>query len=100
VDIYNFYSSGEEVLREFTGETPPTEASVSESQLAYWFENWSTWFQAIYGSVLPVGTYVWQWQEMLKGRGGSDEWIGSKHGGWSFNYLSYRSYFPADVLPA
>jgi hypothetical protein len=94
VDIYNFYSSGEEVLREYTGGAPPSEASVIESQLAYWFANWSTWIQNIYGTVTPVGTYVWQWQEMLKGRGGSDEWIGSMHGGWSFNPTYYSGNDP------
>jgi hypothetical protein len=28
---------------------------------------------------------------MLKGRGGSDTWVGSKHGGWAFNYYYYPS---------
>ena len=45
---------------------------------------------------MPVGTYTWQWQEMLKGRGGSDTWIGSTHGGWSFA-VNTNYYLPDPV---
>ncbi|HZV33483.1 MAG TPA: hypothetical protein VFB72_02825 [Verrucomicrobiae bacterium] len=83
VDIYNFYSSGEEVLREDTNGAPPSEVSVSTDQLDYWLANVFT------DNALPVGSYVWQWQEMLKGRGIADSWIGSSHGGWSFNTIYY-----------
>ena len=78
-DTYNFYSSGEEVLREYTNGAPPGELLASATQVAYYFEN------EFFNIGQPAGSYAWAWQEMLKGRGGSDGVMGSTHGGWKFN---------------
>ena len=85
VDIYNFYSSGEEVLRENTNGAPPSEVGITAANIEYWLQDIYT------DNHLSIGCYGWQWQEMLKGRGGSDTWVGSKHGGWAFNYNYYPS---------
>lgn len=84
VDIYNLYSSGEEVLREYTKGAPPSELGGAATQVKYYFEDVQP---LIVGD--PVGTYVWAWQEMLKGRGGSEGLIGSTHGGWRFPANQY-----------
>lgn len=70
--VYNFYSSGEEVLREDTS-APPSGAlsAVFDNALNYWNDQ--------------AGLYVWVWQEKLKGRCGFNGVIGSDHGGWKFN---------------
>ena len=78
VDICNFYSSGEEVLRENRNGAPPSEVGITANNVGYWIQDIYT------DNHLPVGTYGFQWQEMLKGRGDSDTWVGSRHGGWSF----------------
>jgi hypothetical protein len=83
VDIYNFYSSGEEVLRENTNGSPPSEVGITAANVGYWIQDIYT------DNHLPVGTYGFQWQEMLKGRGGSDTWVGSTHGGWRFPVNEY-----------
>ena len=66
VDAYNFYSSGEEILREYTNGAPPTEAGAVADQIGSWLDDLFT------SHALPLGTYSWCWQEMLKGRGQSD----------------------------
>ena len=78
-DAYNFYSSGEEVLHEYTNGAPPGELLASATQVAYYIEN------EVFNLGQPSGSYAWAWQEMLKGRGGSDGVMGSTHGGWKFN---------------
>jgi hypothetical protein len=77
VDIYNFYSSGEEVLRTNNGTIPSTIPNAVALELYY----------AAKG--IPFGTYTWTWQELGKGTFSSDTFIGSTSGGWGFNDNSY-----------
>jgi len=80
-NIYNFYSSGEEVLREHVGTTPDILTAGGLSAVNY---------------LLGVqGLYTWAWQEKTKGRV-PYIWpigfvLGSDHGGWRFstNYDSF-----------
>lgn len=75
-DIYNFYSSGEEVLRTHTG-TMPDLAGLAAQQIIDMFWNSS-----------PPQVRVWVYQEKLKGRSPFNHVLGSTHAGWGFN----RSY--------
>lgn len=72
--LYNFYSSGEEVLREWS-EDPPTNVLSAGAQIVV---------DAIYLQS-PASSFVWVWQEKAKGRAESDNLLGSTHGGWKFN---------------
>jgi hypothetical protein len=74
VDIYNFYSSGEEVLRTYATDPPSSVLNKVATQLSYAF--WSN---------LPFGTYTWYWQEKGKGTCTQDWFLGSSHGGWKFS---------------
>jgi hypothetical protein len=73
-DIYNFYSSGEEVLRRYNVDPP---AGVLRGLVTELVENWAGH---------PYGSYVWVWQEKGKGTSRLDNFIGSTHGGWKFSY--------------
>ncbi len=71
----NFYSSGEEVLREDPADPPAGVLGGGLSELLnYWIEG------------VPFGTYAWVWQEKGKGTSAHDWFIGSTHGGWLFSY--------------
>jgi hypothetical protein len=92
-NIYNFYSSGEEVLRQHDG-APPSVASAIFNQ------------GVLYGllGVEPAGIYTWAWQEKMKGTCSGDWILGSSHGGWKFNssYDTNSAHLPypqANVLP-
>jgi hypothetical protein len=94
VDVYNFYSSGEEVLREYDSD-PPGDV---------WFAVTSELLSAWPGGY-PLGTYAWVWQEKDKGACDQDWFIGSSHGGWLINpaYANggeYMAAATADALPA
>ena len=78
VDIYNFYSSGEEVLREDPDDPPSTVIGSGVQEIINSIGFWG-------GANLPYGTYAWVWQEKGKGTDTSDSFIGSTHGGWKFN---------------
>jgi len=84
-DVYNFYSSGEEVLRAYPNTSTPSfsglVASTIYSQMAGIWQ----------GNGTPIASYVWNWQELLKGRMpyGVNDILGSDHGGWKFNDASY-----------
>jgi hypothetical protein len=85
VDIYNFYSLGEEVLREDSDDPPSTViGGVSQEVINYigWFGN----------AGVPFGTYAWVWQEKGKGTAAHDWFIGSTHGGWKFSYYWVDSF--------
>ncbi len=82
--VYNFYSSGEEVLRTFP-DTPPS-LSWAVSETLVYVAGSILWPSA---SGLIPGTYTWAWQEKLKGRCPWDFIIGSSHGGWKFNDVYY-----------
>jgi hypothetical protein len=75
-DVFNFYSSGEEVLRDYTGDPPRSVLGALPSQI------WSA-------ILSRTGSYVWVWEEKGKGRAVSDYEIGSTHGGWAFNDPTY-----------
>jgi hypothetical protein len=75
VDIYNFYSTGEEVLRTTNSDPPPGVLTMIAGQLTFHF--WDN---------LPFGTYTWYWQEKGKGTASQDWFLGSSHGGWKMNY--------------
>jgi hypothetical protein len=74
VDVYNFYSSGEEVLRTSAGDPPTSVLNKVATQLTYNF--WDGF---------PFGSFTWYWQEKGKGTCSQDWFLGSSHGGWKFN---------------
>jgi hypothetical protein len=84
VDIYNFYSSGEEVLRQYS-QDPPTTIIDSYSLELY--------YRAL---GIPFGTYGWVWQEKGKGTYNTETFIGSMHGGWQFNDIVYGTKYYND----
>ncbi len=93
VDIYNFYSSGEEVLRTYPQNPNLTIITTSALELYY------------HALGIPFGTYAWVWQEKGKGTYSTDGFVGSSHGGWLFNSLydgSFGHMVPGDAanLPA
>ncbi len=85
VDIYNFYSSGEEVLREDLDDPPSTVIGSVLQEAINAIGFWG-------GAGLPFGTYAWAWQEKGKGTDTSDAFIGSTHGGWKFSYYWVDSF--------
>lgn len=70
--VYNFYSSGEDVLRTHVGVPPSSLFTLFGRELVQWIEGQS-------------GTYVWAWQEKDKGRMSGNSILSSNHGGWGFN---------------
>jgi len=55
VDVYNFYSSGEDVLRDYPGTPPSSLFTLLGTELVEWiFDE-------------DLGTYAWAWQEKNKG---------------------------------
>jgi hypothetical protein len=93
VDVYNFYSSGEEVLRTQLSDPP---SSVLNKVLTQATDFWP------FG--IPFGSYTWYWQEKGKGTCSQDWFLGSSHGGWQMNYyapyLYYSNGLPAFTSPA
>lgn len=74
VAVYNFYSSGEEVLREYNGNPPINSLSAIAAELInYW------------PGGLPIGVYAWVWQEKGKGTCIEDGFVGGSYGGWKFS---------------
>jgi hypothetical protein len=72
--VYNFYSSGEEVLRSWEYD-PPTDITNALVQIGLNFLL----------SQSPAGSYAWVWQEKAKGIAANNTFLGSDHGGWKFN---------------
>jgi hypothetical protein len=87
VDVYNFFSSGEEILRTYTTNPPPSVLGKVRTQIT---DFWP------FG--IPFGTYTWYWQEKGKGTCGQDWFLGSSHGGWRFPVNEYGD--PNPVPPA
>lgn len=82
-DVYNFYSRGEEVLR--TTESDPPSGLLSALGVTV----------SVYLLTrTPLAAYVWVWGEKAKGRAASDDFLGTTHGGWKFNY--YPPYLYVD----
>ncbi|MGH7941381.1 MAG: hypothetical protein ACREFR_09950, partial [Limisphaerales bacterium] len=75
-NVYNFYSSGEEVLRTWPGGSIPSSLfGIAFSQIKSYWKNQS-------------GFYVWAWQELMKGQMShflNNSILSSDHGGWQFN---------------
>ena len=89
VTVYNFYSSGEEVLRTTTNDPPSSVLSMVAAQAAN-----NLW------NGIPFGTYTWYWQEKGKGTSSQDWFLGSSHGGWLIgNTYEYMAPASANVLP-
>jgi hypothetical protein len=87
VDVYNCYSSGEEVLRTYAPDSPTGGWAILETQLA------NAWPAGV-----PFGGFSWVWQEKGKGTCTEDWFIGSSHGGWRFPVNQYGD--PNPVPPA
>ena len=91
-NVYNFYSSGEEVLREYYDDPPVSAFGNARMLQNYWANR------------PPVKSFVWVWQEKAKGVSFNNNVLGSTHGGWKFNaaYNTNGSRIPAaqaNVLP-
>lgn len=71
--VYNFYSSGEEVLRDYPGDPPTYLATIAAGQLVSLMED-------------ETGEFTWAWQEKLKGLMQANDLLSSDHGGWQFNH--------------
>ncbi len=84
-NVYNFYSSGEEVLRDYSSDPPTNLTSIAIGQLVSIWEG-------------DTGEYTWAWQEKLKGRMLFNSLLSSDHGGWSFN-LGYYTYYEDGAPP-
>lgn len=82
VNVYNFYSSGEEVLREDPN-APPS------GLLTTFYQNALNFFAG------QAGLYAWVWQEKTKGIMAFNGVSGSDHGGWEFN--SYYNTCPNSI---
>lgn len=76
VDIYNCYSTGEEVCRTTTNDPPAGVLDMIKLQAAY--RIWDGY---------PFGCFTWYWQEKGKGTSTQDWFLGSTSGGWGFNQL-------------
>jgi hypothetical protein len=92
-EVYNFYSSGEEVLREYDDDPPFSEFGTATLLINYWNNH------------PPISSYAWVWQEKGKGRALVDSVLGSTHGGWKLNtaYNTNNARLPAaqaNLLPA
>ena len=87
VDVYNFYSSGEEVLREHINPTPSF-LGFTASQV----------YQHYLGDGRPVGSYLWALQEKEKGQMSGNVILSSNHGGWRFPANEYGD--PNPILPS
>ena len=73
--VYNFYSSGEEVLRDYPTDPPTNLLAIAKGQFVSLMEG-------------LTGEYTWAWQEKCKGLMSSllnNSILSSDHGGWQFN---------------
>ena len=81
-DVYNFYSSGEEVLRTQSGSPPASLVSAFYNQALAFLEG-------------EGGAFVWVWQEKCKGIMSGNTLIGSDYGGWGLNFMDgYLPQYP------
>jgi hypothetical protein len=90
-NVYNFYSSGEQVLRTWPGGSIPSSLfGIVFNQIKAFLQN-------------QPGFYVWAWQELMKGQMSytlNNSMLTSDHGGWRFNSAySSLTYSQADDLP-
>ena len=85
--VYNFYSSGEEVLRDYPPDPPAYLLTIAYGQ----------------GVALLQGTKgvdTWAWQEKLKGLMSANVLLSSDHGGWQFNPYYNVDIFGNHMSPA
>jgi hypothetical protein len=68
-NVYNFYSSGEEVLRDYPSDPPTNYLGIAASQLVAFWKGDS-------------GVDAWAFQEKLKGLMLGNGFLSSDHGGW------------------
>jgi hypothetical protein len=89
--VYNFYSSGEEVLRTQSGAPPSVTTAIFDQSVLDGIFNEN-----------PVGSFVWVWQEKMKGRTSGNWILGSNYGGWGTNsfYNGYTVAQANDLLPS
>lgn len=89
-EVFNFYSSGEEVLRAYEND-PPFSAFGSASLLLHFYEDNP-----------PAAAYAWVFQEKSKGCSINDTVLGSTHGGWKLNtaYKVNGNWLPASQANA
>jgi hypothetical protein len=80
--VYNFYSSGEEVLRDYSGDPPSSLPDIAADEATYAAEG-------------ETGEYTWVWQEKNKGLMGGNWVLSSDHGGWQLNE-AYETNFDSD----
>ncbi|HTV41408.1 MAG TPA: LamG-like jellyroll fold domain-containing protein [Candidatus Sulfotelmatobacter sp.] len=71
--VYNFYSSGEEVLRDYPSDPPVVLSSIAA-------------LEGVYAAEGETGEYAWAWQEKNKGLMAANDILSSNHGGWLFNH--------------
>jgi hypothetical protein len=71
-NVYNFYSSGEEVLRDYPADPPDSLLGLLVGQGIGVYEG-------------ATGVDTWAWQEKLKGLMLANGILSSDHGGWQFN---------------
>jgi len=76
VGVYNFFSSGEEVLREYDPNPPSTVLGAVMTEI---------WNALPWTSAVPFGSYAWVWQEKGKGTCSQNWFLGSDHEGWQLN---------------
>jgi hypothetical protein len=76
--VYNFYSSGEEVLRDYPADPPDNLLTIAVGQGIGIYEG-------------ATGVDTWAWQEKLKGLLAADNILSSSHGGWKFGYAYYSN---------
>jgi hypothetical protein len=72
VDVYNFFSSGEDVLRDDPNVPPSSLLTLLGTELVQYIRG-------------QLGVYVWAWQEKDKGLMSGNTILSSNHGGWLFN---------------
>jgi len=85
--VYNCYSSGEEVLRDYPGAPPPNLLTIAQGQFVSLMEG-------------LTGEYTWAWQEKLKGLMPANGLLSSDHGGWQFNPYYNTDIFGDHMSPA
>ena len=85
--VYNFYSSGEEVLRDYPTDPPSYLLTIAYGQGV-------ALLQGI------KGANTWAWQEKLKGLMSANGLLSSDHGGWQFNPYYNTDIFGDHMSPA
>jgi hypothetical protein len=94
--VYNFYSTGDELFRSPPAEVPAI-PEITAEQLGTILGSSVRQLLGGPGGV-PLGLYSWSYQEKLKGRTAFNGFLGSNHGGWGFNLNLPASNASSEVL--